>query len=124
MSISRTGILLLGFLLAACILSCTALALGGAQKYKVDLTNILMKAQDEINSEGSVSDKTYNKFKSFMEKSEEQFGMKGSYVKAENVMKCFDTARSEPDKAFYQYQSAKIEITYVFDMLKTEVAEE
>ena len=124
MNVSRTGILLLGIVLVALLVSCTALALTGAKKYKVDLTNILMKIQDEINNEGAVSDKSYNKFKSFMAKSEPEFGKKGSYVKAEKVEECLDIARAEPDKAFYQYQSAKLEISAVFDMLKTEVAEE
>ncbi|HES58557.1 MAG TPA: hypothetical protein ENO21_03905 [Firmicutes bacterium] len=123
MNISRIGILLLGVLLAALILGCNALALGGAQKYKVDLTNILMKIQDEIENEGKVSDQTFNKFENFMESNEEEFGNKGSYVKAEEVMKCLVEARNNPANAFMQLQSAKVEMTLVFDMLKTEVSE-
>ncbi len=122
MNISRIGILLLGMLLAALLLGCNALALGGAQKYKVDLTNILMQVQDEIDNEGVVSDQTFNKFKTFMENNEEEFGNKGSYVKAENALECLITARNDPEKAFFQQQSAKLEINLCFDMLKTEVS--
>lgn len=123
MNNSRIGIMLLGMLLAALLLGCNSLALGGAQKYKVDLTNILMKIQDEINKDGAVSDQTFNKFQTFMEDSKEEFGGKGSYYRAEEVMKCLVEARTNPENAFMQYQSAKLEITLCFDMLKTEVSE-
>jgi hypothetical protein len=123
MNISRIGTLLLGMLLAALLLGCNALALGGAQKYKVDLTNILMNVQDEIESEGQVSDRTFNKFQSFMENNEEEFSSKGSYIKAEEVLDFIIEARNSPDDSFMKYQSAKVEITLVFDMLKTEVSD-
>lgn len=122
MRISRTGILLACIVLVGLIVSCKVLALSGDQKYKVDLTNILMKIQDEINNNGEVSDVTYNKFVKFMDKSKDTYWKKGSYEKAEQIMDCLNTARSQPDKAFYNYQNAKMIMNDCFDLLKTEVA--
>ena len=123
MSISRIGTLLLGIALIALLLGCNALALGGAKKYKVDLQNIMMNIQDEVNRDGLVSDGTYRKFQNFMEKYEEDYGRKGSYVKALNVMEHVTAAKNNPDNAFMDYQKAKMEITLCQDLLKTEVQE-
>ena len=121
MSISRVGTLLLGFALIALLLGCNALALGGAKKYKVDLQNIMMAIQDEVDRDGMVSDRTYTKFQNFMAKHEEEFGRKGSYIKAKNVMEHVTAALNNPDNAFMDYQKAKMEITLCQDLLKTEV---
>lgn len=121
MSISRLGTLLLGIVLVALLLGCNALALGGAKKYKVDLQNVLMNIQDEVESEGIVSDRTYSKFQNFMEKYKEDYGNKGSYIKAQNVLEHLTAARNDPENAFMEYQKAKMEITLAQDLLKTEV---
>lgn len=121
MRISRTGILLACIMLVGLIVSCKVLALSGDQKYKVDLTNILMKIQDQINNDGEVSDAMYKKFQNFMDKSKDTYWKKGSYEKAEQIMDCLTKARSEPDKAFYNYQNAKLIMNECLDLLKTEV---
>jgi hypothetical protein len=123
MSISRVGTLLLGVALIALLLGCNALALGGAKKYKVDLQNILMNIQDEVDRDGMVSDRTYNKFKGFMDKYQEEYGRKGSYIKAKNVLEHVTNARGDSENGFMEYQKAKMEITLCQDLLKTEVQE-
>lgn len=123
MTISRVGTLLLGIALISLLMGCNALALGGAKKYKVDLQNILMNITDEIDRDGKVAERTYSKFQSFMDKYEEEYGRKGSYVKALNVMEHVTAARNTPDNAFMEYQKAKMEITLCQDLLKTEVQE-
>jgi len=123
MNISRIGILFACIVLVSLFAGCKVLALNGAQKYKVDLTNVLMKIQDEINNDGKVSDKTYTKYEKFLEKSKDEYYNKGSYEKAEQIMECLQKARSDSANAFYQYQNAKIIMNQCFDLLKTEVAD-
>ena len=101
--------------------SCTALALSGAKKYKVDLSNVMLKVRDQIESDGEVNERTTAKFESVLAKYEEEFGMKGSHIRATEALAEIKQAQANPVDAFMHYRNADVKISDVMDMLKTEV---
>jgi hypothetical protein len=103
------------------VVCCKTLALSGEKKYKVDLSNVLLNIKDEIDTNGVVSDKTYNKFADFLEKSEEEFGIRASHMLSKDALESIRQAKDDPNSKFQHYQNALMSIANVQDALKTEV---
>ena len=113
--------------LAFSLNSCNALALTGAKKYKVDLSNILLALKADIENNGEVSDKNLSKLEGFLAKHREEFSTKGSFMRASEALTEIRTARDEyaaGRNGFMNYQAAKQLIFQTQDMLKTEVKDD
>jgi hypothetical protein len=103
------------------IVSCNALALGGEKKYKVDLQNSLLKINDQIEKDGTVSDSAIAKLQSVLDKYEEEFADRGSFVSAKGLLDLLAKVKEEPQNEFMLNQSALVMISDIQDTLKTEV---
>ena len=123
MHVVRIGlVLLVGLMLSGQFSSCRSLALSGAQKYKVDLTQAMMKVQVEIEQEGQVSERTLAKLENVLEKYGEEFSKKGSYIRASQVLDNIKEAQGDPNNQFQMLRSTLIVIDEVLETLKTEVS--
>jgi len=105
------------------VVCCKTLALSGEKKYKVSLSNVLLNVKDEIETDGVVSDKIYNKFAAFLESSEEEFGNRASHMLSKEALESIRLAKDDPSRTFEHNQNALMSIANVQDALKTEVRE-
>lgn len=103
------------------VVCCNTLALSGEKKYKVDLSNVLLNIVDEIETNGAVPDRTFNKLAGLLEKSEEEFGIRTSHMQSKAALESLQKAKDDPSNAFEHYQNALMCIANVQDALKTEV---
>lgn len=122
MNATRLALLLLA---AACLLSvlasCRTLALSGAKKYRVDITNVANQVAREIGTDGQVSGKTYEKLHKVADTYRDSFGKFGTFTKLEEIIKYIDEAKATPTDAFHKYQYVQSDVDYVIDMIRTEV---
>jgi hypothetical protein len=105
------------------IVSCNALALGGEKKYKVDLQNALLKINEQIEQDGTVSDAAKAKLQGVLDKYEEEFSKRGSFISSTKLIELLNRIDSEPNEEFMINQSALVVIADIQDTLKTEVKE-
>lgn len=114
------------FLIATiCILaassSCRTLAVTGAKKYRVDITNAVNTISSEINNDGKISDRAIAKLKKVLDANRADFGQYGTFTKAEEILKYNDEAVADPNVAFAKYQQIQQDATYIVDMIRSEV---
>ena len=123
MSIYRIGILLTAAVLLLVIAGgCKSLALSGARKYKVDLTNALLNIQTAIETDGVVKQGEIDKLDQVLTKYEPEFGNKGSFSTSKRILESLKKVVAEnPPNAFQLYRSAISDIAGVNELLKTEV---
>lgn len=122
MKIISTGVICLIILAYIINLSgCQAIAISGDKKYKVALSNVILKATDEINTDGKVKDATVTKLESLLEQYEEDYGNRGSFLRASTALDLIKQAGEKPDQAFQILQNAKQSMFESQEMLKTEV---
>ena len=100
---------------------CKALALSGEKKYKVDLQNSLLKIKDEIEEKGEISDRAISKLQGILDKYEEEFSQKGSYMSALKLIETAARVKEEPQNEFLINQSVLMMIVDIEDTLKTEI---
>jgi hypothetical protein len=101
---------------------CKSLALTGARKYKVDLTNACLNIQNEIEQDGSVKQQTVDKLNSVLTKYEPEFGKKGSWAASKRIFDTITKVLTEnPANAFQIYRGCLSDIANVNELLKTEV---
>jgi hypothetical protein len=114
-------LLLAGACLLSTLASCRTLALSGAKKYRVEITNVANQVAREIGTDGVVSDRTYAKLKKTLDTYRTQFGKYGTFVKAEEIVKYVDEAKASPGEAFRKFQYVQSNVDYIIDMIRTEV---
>jgi len=120
----RTSVALL-LVAAAClmlsIVGCNALALGGEKKYKVDLQNSLLKINEQIEQDGTVSDSAIAKLQNVLKKYEDEFSGRGSFTSTMSLLDMLAKVKDEPENEFMINQSVLVMIVDIQDTLKTEV---
>ena len=122
MQIARIGLALtVALVIFGLAASCQTLALTGAKKYKVDLTQVMMKIQAEIEQDGEVSDRTVEKLENLINASRDEYGKKGSFIRSEYVLETLKQAKEKPDEKFQILRSTSVVCDEVLEMLKTEV---
>jgi formyltetrahydrofolate synthetase len=121
----RTNYIAFLVLAAVCVLaavsSCSTLAVTGAKKYRVDITNAVNAVSADINSDGKISDRVLGKLQKVLDKNRTEFGKNGTFVKSEEILKLIDEAKADPTNAFEKYQQVQQNVTYIVDMIRTEV---
>jgi len=105
------------------LVSCKALALSGEKKYKVDLQNALLKINEQVEQDGSISDSAVAKLQGVLERYEEDFSKRGSFIQTTKLIELMAKIREEPQNEFMLNQSVLVMITDIQDTLKTEVQE-
>jgi hypothetical protein len=108
-------------LMLAATSSCKTLAVSGAKKYRVDVTNAVNNISAEINSDGKISDQAYGKLTKVLDTYRAEFSKFGTFTKAEEIIKYIDEARADPNNAFSKYQQVQQDATYIVDMIRSEV---
>ncbi|GEM_PF-2638879 len=112
-------------LVAACLLigmlGCTSLALSGGKKYKVDVTNVLLRMKAQIEQDGEIADGTVSKLKSVMSKYEAEFSQNGSYVTCKRIVETLEGAKDSSLTTFQMNQNVMQMIVDVLETLKTEI---
>lgn len=108
------------YLLAATS-SCKTLAVSGAKKYRVDITNAVNAISAEINTDGKISDQAISKLQKVLDANRTEFSKFGTFVKAEEIMKYIDEAKADPTNAFSKYQQVQQDAAYIVDMIRSEV---
>jgi hypothetical protein len=101
--------------------SCKTLAVTGAKKYRVDITNAVNNISAEINSDGKISDQAYSKLKKVQDTYRAEFSSYGTFTKSEEIIKYIDEARADPNTAFAKYQQVQQDANYIVDMIRSEV---
>jgi len=114
------ALVLVAFMLGT-VAACRTVAISGPQKYKVDISNVLLKMKLELDRDGQITDATISKLENVLAKHEEEFAGKGSYLRAQEILQLEEIARAEPAKAFHQHEAIKMDIDMIFEMLKTEI---
>lgn len=103
------------------ILGCTSLALTGAKKYKVEVTNVLLKMKAQIEQDGEITEATTNKLSKVLDKYETEFGKKSSYLTCKIMLDTLQGAETSGRTTFQINQDVMAMIVDVLDTLKTEV---
>lgn len=101
--------------------SCKTLAVSGAKKYRVDITNAVNAISAEITSDGKISDRALAKLNSVLDTNRADFSNYGSFTKAEEIVKLVGEAKADPNNAFQKYQQVQDKAAYIVDMIRTEV---
>lgn len=114
-------------LVAACMLigmlGCSTLALSGAKKYKVDVTNVLLKMKAQIEQDGEIPEATVGKLSSLLDKYEAEFSKNGSYVTCKRILETLEGAKESSLSMFQTNQNVMKMIIDVLETLKTEIRE-
>lgn len=112
-------------LVAACmligILGCSSLALTGGKKYKVDVTNVLLKMKTQIEQDGEVPEGTIGKLSSVLSKYESEFSENSSYTTCKRIL---ETLQGEAESGLTKFQvnrNVMKMLIDVLDTLKTEI---
>ena len=109
-----------GFIVAASS-SCKTLAVTGAKKYRVDITNAVNAISAEVNTDGKISDQSIKKLNKVLDTYRGEFSKFGTFVKAEEILKYIDEAKADPTNAFAKYQQVQQDAAYIVDMIRSEV---
>jgi hypothetical protein len=121
----RTIFIALWLITTVCTLaaasSCSTLAVTGAKKYRVDITNAVNNVSAEINSDGQISDAALAKLNKVLETNRAEFSAYGTFVKSEEIVKLVGEAKADPANAFKKYQQVQQAATYIVDMIRSEV---
>ena len=112
-------------LVAAClligILGCTSLALSGEKKYKVDVTNVLLKMKAQIEQDGEIPEATVKKLNAVLRKYEAEFSKNGSYGECQYIAETLETSKDSTQSLFQTNQNVMMMIIGVLETLKTEI---
>jgi hypothetical protein len=109
---------------AVCLLaasSCKTLAVGGAKKYRVDITNAVNAISQEIDSDGKISDASLAKLQKVLDTNRGEFGKYGTFTKGEEIVKYYNEAKADPANAFAKFQQVQQDAAYIVDMIRSEV---
>jgi hypothetical protein len=120
----RKILIALLFIAIVCVLaesSCKTLAVSGAKKYRVDITNAVNSISHEIDSDGQVSDAAFAKLNKVLDANRTEFGKFGTFGKAEEIVKYYNEAKADPANAFAKYQQIQLDASYIVDMIRSEV---
>lgn len=108
----------------ACLLlqvACKTLAMTGAKKYRVEITNAVNQVGEDITNEGKVSAAHVKKLQKVLDTYAADFPTWGTYINAQQIIKLVEEAEQDQATAFTKYKEVQSKINYIQDMIRTEV---
>ena len=120
MKIVKLTILALAVLvLAVDLSSCSIPGTSGHGRYKTELLSSLSGIENDINTKGEISDTSLGKLENVLSKWEEEFGKKGSYIRAKEILELARKSNAGED-TFNNNQSIKVTAESVRSYMQTE----
>ncbi|MCB1187784.1 hypothetical protein KDL29_11515 [bacterium] len=115
MSILALAVLLLGVHISGCSIPGTS----GHGRYKTELLSSLAAIENDINTKGAIEQRNCDKLEGVLTKWETDFGKKGSYIRAKEVLEMCKKSIAGED-TFNTNQSIKITNDAVRSYMQTE----
>ncbi len=120
----RTFHIALVIVAAACLLlqvACKTLAISGAKKYRVEITNAVNQVGEDIANEGKISAAHLAKLQKVLDTYAADFSAYGTYTSAQKIIELVKEAEADETIAFSKYKEVQSKINYIQDMVRTEV---
>lgn len=118
MTIMALAVLVLGVLIHGCSIPGTE----GHGRYKTELLSTLSAIENDINTKGKIQEKNVTKLEKVLEKWEDEFGGKGSFIRAKEVLELAQKSLAGED-VFNTNQSLKVTAEGVRSYMQTEGGE-
>lgn len=120
----RTLHIALVIVAVSCLLlqaACKTLAISGAKKYRVEITNAVNQIGEDITNSGEISDAHISKLKKVLDTYAAEFSTWGTYTNAQEILQLIEEAKQDSNTAFSKYKEVETKINYITDMIRTEV---
>ena len=123
MKILKMSLLALAvFVLGAYASGCSIPGTEGHGRYKTELLSTLAAIENDISTKGEIQERNVNKLRSVLDKWEEDFGKKGSFIRAKESLELCEksVAAAEGTDVFMTNQNIKLINDGVRSYMQTE----
>jgi hypothetical protein len=120
----RTLHIALVIVAVSCLLlqaACKTLAISGAKKYRVEITNAVNQIGEDITNDGKISDAHLAKLQKVLDTYAADFSKYGTYTSSQDIIRLVGEAKQDEANAFAKYKEIQSKINYIQDMVRTEV---